>query len=580
MKLLNLFVISIAMLQSAVGQAPQGPDRVAKLIEQTRDTQYRVAALHELAAIGPEVIPSVLAESRRDGTYDLSVLSVMGSSATPTLIALLDDPQFGGMALNPILVMKDPRALSKLREILVSTTDEQTRESIIGCLSGFKDDSALQILEELMAHKDSRTRQLAADALASSQIASFAQIANAFRVNPGHSGRYRLSGTEEGRRLLMSHVRQGGPLAKPALEALAFSPPDDVPFLKGFLFGPDDQMREAAGKVLGALGTPAACQVLIDAHKALPKGHYLEPNLIAAAGIAEARGTQSLLEPWLRSHVKRSGALAVLAKWHPDDKSLLPLLRERINSPDTGYKEQAIATLLTMRTGGEIPILIEAFQSAKRDQEDFIEALGKTKDPACLSFLKDLYERDPKWRSPVLRALGLLPSDNVEEFLCSKLKDPDPRVRNQAIASCGRARLAAAVPQLCVMLDSQTESKENEERIVGALSSIATSGSIKSIRAYMQRNLRDSDGSLRSAITAISTAGGEPAFEALSQLYKSLAPYEQEAVLFAMGRLDSKGVIPFLERVVNDPLEYVLLRHRAGEMIVRQKGRTTTDRVQ
>ena len=575
MRLLSLFFVSIALLQGAVGQAPQGPDRVARLIEQTRDLRFRGAAMAELAAIGPEVIPAVLDESKRDGSYDLSVLRLMGTRATPALLTLLDDRKFGAMALSAISGMKDPVALPRLMNIAKSATDDHQRRMAIFGIANIEVDASLQLLEELMADRDPIVRRLAADAMSCAGHASLKQLAKAFVACEGHPESLRLRDTEEGKQLLLSYVHQGHPLAARALEALVFAPPDDVPLLKALLFGSDVPLREAAAKVLAALGTPAACQVLIDAYNVQPNSYDLSRRIVEAANLAEVRGTQSLLEPWLRSRVKGvTEALTLLAKWHPDDKSLVPLIRDRISGPDQHRRDRAIGALLTMRTGDAIPILIEAFEAAKREKHIFIEALGKTKDPASLAFLKELYEKDKNWRSWILVAVKYLPAQDVAEFLCNKLKEPDTWLRNQAIVACGRARVTSAVPQLCAMLDSRKESLANEDAIVDALSAIATPAAIKSLRSHVERNGSNPSRHTYAAISAIAKAGGEPALEALSGLFKSVPPNSQGGILYAIGRLDSKGVIPFLERVASDPIEYVMLRRQASDIIARQKGKT------
>ncbi|MBX7135961.1 MAG: hypothetical protein K1X67_25105 [Fimbriimonadaceae bacterium] len=577
---MSLFVISVAMLQSVAGQAPQGPDRVLKLIEQTRDTRYWLAAVHELAAMGPEVIPAVLAASRRDRSLDLlPVLTHMGSQATPTLLELIDDPQFGPMAFNNIVVRRDPVALPRLMKIAISTTDVQKRRSAISSISSFQGDAPLRFIEELMVCSDPELRSIAADAMSAAENATLEQRVRAFTARNGRPESVRLRDSEAGRAVLMNFVRQGHPVAARALEVLVFSPPDDVPFLKGLLYGADAPLREAAAKVLAALGTPAACQALIDAYDALPKSYDLSRRIVEAADLAEARGTLSLLEPWLRSHVRSvPDALTILVRWHPDDKSLLPLIRDRINGQDESRRKKATAVLLSMRTGDEVPILIEAFESTKWGKQEFIEALGKTRDPACLPFLLELYERDKTWRMRIIATLQYLPTSDVEGFLCEKLKDPDTWIRNSAISACGRAKVTAAVPQLCAMLDSQKESKENEDKILDTLARIATPATIKSLRSYVERNKNDREYRVGTALRAIEKAGGESAFEALVGLYKSLPPCDQSTILSAMGRLECKNRIAFLERVASDPVEYAMLRRTATDIIDRLKGRVTSDR--
>lgn len=86
------------------------------------------------------------------------------------------------------------------------------------------------------------------------------------------------------------------------------------------------------------------------------------------------------------------------------------------------------------------------------------ESLGFSGRPEVLTLIESAFRREnPDWQASALFAMGRSSDDRWEEYVISRLRDPDPAVRQAAVEAAGDLRLGVAGPLLLEMLEEEEE---------------------------------------------------------------------------------------------------------------------------
>ena len=87
-----------------------------------------------------------------------------------------------------------------------------------------------------------------------------------------------------------------------------------------------------------------------------------------------------------------------------------------------------------------------------------LESLGFSGRPEVSTLIESAFRREnPDWQASALFAMGRSSDDHWEEYVVSRLRDPDATVRQAAVEAAGDLRLGVAGPLLLEMLEDEEE---------------------------------------------------------------------------------------------------------------------------
>lgn len=266
-----------------------------------------------------------------------------------------------------------------------------------------------------------------------------------------------------------------------AVEALAKRLPDA-----------DVQVRQAAARALGQIGTPAAAQVLTaalgaaapDTQPAVIEGLLRNAEALAGTGRAEDRTQALALYEALRSlpqapHQVRAAAFRGVVLLRGDEA--VPLVLEALRGEDYALAAAATRTAIELPGAAVVTGLADALGRLPEERQILaLSVLGKRGDPATLGAISDLarkgavpsrvaavrtlaevgdasatvvladLQRDPEVvvARAAKEALAALAGPQVDAILMAQLAQGDAAARSSAIELLGQRRVVAAIPAL------------------------------------------------------------------------------------------------------------------------------------
>lgn len=237
---------------------------------------------------------------------------------------------------------------------------------------------------------------------------------------------------------------------------------------------------------------------------------------------------------------------------------LIALLVLSACAPDIAQLEQS----------GDLPGLLDALRHDDASlRQAAVEALGRVGDSTALeALLAALGEADPALSQAaaqsVRQVLDRLADPAAIPALDPALEHPDPAIRRAALDALGRlGGVDALTPLAAALDDSQLEVRQAAAtRLAQVVQGFEQAGDLPALQAALAHANPQVRGQ---AATAFSRLGGDAALESLLPALQDDDPYVRQAVVSALGELGEPALEALGELFIEDPG----LRTFAGEAL-------------
>jgi len=292
------------------------------------------------------------------------------------------------------------------------------------------------------------------------------------------------------------------------------------------LSDPDAQVRQAAARALGQIGTPAAGQALASAlpaaapetRPAIIEGLLRGAESLAATRRAEDRAQSLAIYDSLRSlpqapHQVRAAGLRGAVLGRGDEA--LPLVLETLRGEDYALAAAAARTAMELPGAAVTKSLADALAKLPPDRQVLaLSVLGKRSDPAALPAILDLARRgDVLARVAAVRVLAEVGDASATVVLADLQRDPEV-----AVARAAKETLAAlAGPQVDAALMAQLAQGDAAARSA-AIELLGQRRVVAALPALLKAAQDADEGVRTSAIKVLGDLSGADQFETLIRL--------------------------------------------------------------
>ncbi len=275
--------------------------------------------------------------------------------------------------------------------------------------------------------------------------------------------------------LILALKDPSGPIRDGAVEALGIIGLPCLPQVLAVL--PDRDYRGKAGDTLVRIGKPSVPYVIPLLNLRIPDQEDFPVFIADLLGrLDDPRAVPELIAhlddpiPGLRRQILRT--LTGIA----DPQATMAVLR--ILKEDPQVKAECISALGEFRDPRAVDALADLFTDLDRDIPNAaVGALQKIGKPAIPRLLKDAKSANPVVRRYAIACMATIGGSETVEPILTAIRDPDSKVREQAVLGSAKFRGSDAIRAIPLLLERLKDDKEQAkvaQSAVTALTDIAT----------------------------------------------------------------------------------------------------------
>ncbi len=248
--------------------------------------------------------------------------------------------------------------------------------------------------------------------------------------------------------------------------------------------------------------------------------------------------------------------IGILGKLNVVDDAILEFLRKMLGHANDDVVIEACRTLGKLRVNKLNPLLIERFRHPNEEvRTAAIKACGKIADESALEPIAGLYkgEASHKVRATIINVMGDFKKKSFMSTVREALKDPDARVRSNAIEAMEAMGGEEIVDHIYPLLED-----ENNRVKANAAKTLWKFGGIRMIGVLEKMLLREKDKWQRaSAAFSLGEIGALQVVKPLLMAMKDGEDCVRKNVVKALGKTNSREVMNDLIPALDDPSEEV-----------------------
>lgn len=248
--------------------------------------------------------------------------------------------------------------------------------------------------------------------------------------------------------------------------------------------------------------------------------------------------------------------IGMIGKLSYVDDEILAFLRKMLDHANEDVLVETCRTIGKLKVTALNPVVVTKFRHASEEvRTAAIKACGKTCDEGTLEPIAALYkgEESHKVRATIINVMGDFKKKSFMSTVREALKDPDARVRSNAIEAMEAMGGEEIVDYIYPLLED-----ENNRVKANAAKTLWQFGGIRMIGVLEKMLLREKDKWQRaSAAFSLGEIGSLQVVKPLQMAMKDGEDCVRKNVVKALGKTNSREVVPDLLPALDDPSEEV-----------------------